>query len=123
MAVSIELKLSAKPGTFAKMYVEFGKVGIVPNVVSKESAGEDGSQKVVVEFDQDSADIFIVLEQLSHNDSLKVINVSGAKELDDERITPEVNEVFSDHQEEVSPTEQAEKIDIFDNHRGRRDKF
>ena len=128
MTVSIELKLAAKPGALAKMYVGFNKVDVIPNILAKEPADSDGFQRMVVEFEDDVTPIDIVLEQLSHVDVLQVIGVKGAAVVQkpQEKITVDEKEVFkvsTEHKEQIAPASESEKIDIFDNHRGRRDKF
>ena len=71
MATTIEVKLAAKPGAFARMYVEFGKLDILPTVLEKGVVDEDGSQLLLVELDEGDEGIHSVLAHLSTVDFLR----------------------------------------------------
>ncbi len=131
MKFNVDLLVVNKPGSVSKVFGEFRKFDLTPRIVTRKlfSEGKVLGLRIQVEYENLEQDLLET--HLSRQDFLKVVNIrqaeDGVSTLRHALAPNELSRLNESGKEDiiVAETEDEDEIgvDIFENYKGRRDKF
>ncbi|MEM7195876.1 MAG: hypothetical protein AAF402_13050 [Pseudomonadota bacterium] len=123
MQVIIDLFIENKPGNTSRVFAECRKFGLTPKVGGKKELanGRLLAMRLLVEFD---GELEILESHFSQINFLKLSKVAQAVGGVNASVSDkDLDMVQESGQEDIAPLDEGDDIDIFENYKGRRDKF